>query len=813
MDDIVGGRVEPGAFTLVEGHFVLDDRERETVPDSFGGLVYVLGVRMNGTRWEKLEQVPKFPAFGGVKQEAMLFLKQIKGDAKYVAATPEAAMASDGIKLPALIDAPELTVVPDGQVRFDAFDVPEASMVEKVLAGHDALDALEAPVAAEVLEWPGAFDAPEAVMAEEVLANLGVLDAPEAVMAAEVLATPGAFDSLSDIAIAEELIHVLDGVMRLLDESDAYRKRCLALVEALSVTLTRERVLETCRRLVPQFLKVRDGFRLHAEMDLERLSTLDGLPATAVGQEFYADVSLMRSLGLSAGELLDSSPTHDHPGDATHGEASERSWNAFNERQLRLGHASAILTRDMAEIWGPGCPGGQSARFRLITYGSRLKIMVSDGDGTDIELFQRSEGLQRLVVFIAICRSEISSRDGNVVLLLDDPGSCLEGDKLHRFGMTLSGLCRTAQILLATRSAGLAGPFDAKLSFRVTLDSHLEGTRVVAFPKATKLGSPYPVPELSASEKIVQHRNAESGNAKPGTASLASAEPDLTTLAASKIESAKLGVANPVSASPAPANFVGEILPFESSIEKNPTTTVQQITNQGAVTAVAAMPPSASPSLRGPGIPALSLNFAGYDLAENVLNNLIVRQKNLVVEGITDVMYLKTISRLMSADGESGLDNDIEIIAANSAGKVSSFIDFIVGNHLKVAALVDSDTAGNEACKKPQLMSLLAHGKLLRIRDFYHGPIKLAELEEMLRETLVKVALRMLNLDVVLMAARCIQMPIVHIFKDQHKASFQKMKLADAFARWSEGKSIKYLTNTERVSCASLIKRINKILK
>lgn len=60
----------------------------------------------------------------------------------------------------------------------------------------------------------------------------------------------------------------------------------------------------------------------------------------------------------------------------------------------------------------------------------------------------------------------------------------------------------------------------------------------------------------------------------------------------------------------------------------------------------------------------------GYDLAQN----LFVSKKNLLVEGISDLIYLSIISNLLQDNGREGLDADITIVPTGGADKVASLI-------------------------------------------------------------------------------------------------------------------------------------------
>ena len=126
----------------------------------------------------------------------------------------------------------------------------------------------------------------------------------------------------------------------------------------------------------------------------------------------------------------------------------------------------------------------------------------------------------------------------------------------------------------------------------------------------------------------------------------------------------------------------------------------------------------------------------GYDLAQS----LFTQQRNLVLEGLTDYWYVEATAALLKAAGETKLSDKISLIPANNAGKVVYFATILHANNLKVAALLDSDTAGDAAAKVDTLVHTLGNKNILRTADAYSGVVKNPEIEDLLRDTLIDVA-------------------------------------------------------------------------
>src|SRR5690606_10613121 len=118
----------------------------------------------------------------------------------------------------------------------------------------------------------------------------------------------------------------------------------------------------------------------------------------------------------------------------------------------------------------------------------------------------------------------------------------------------------------------------------------------------------------------------------------------------------------------------------------------------------------------------------GYDMAQS----LFAQQRNLVLECLTDYWYIDAPSQLHADSGEKALDEKIALVPAGNAGKVVYFATILHAHKLKVAALLDSDSAGDQAAKQEALVHALGQRAILRTKDFYTGPVQKAEIEDLL---------------------------------------------------------------------------------
>jgi hypothetical protein len=198
----------------------------------------------------------------------------------------------------------------------------------------------------------------------------------------------------------------------------------------------------------------------------------------------------------------------------------------------------------------------------------------------------------------------------------------------------------------------------------------------------------------------------------------------------------------------------------------------------------------------------------GYDLAQSLFS----QTKNLVLEGLTDYWYVESVAQLLRAAGSADLDEKIALVFANSAGKVVYYATILHAHKLKVAALLDSDAAGDQAAQQESLVHTLGNKKILRTKDSYSGKVTKPEIEDLLRETLVQVALDDLGWDVRATAAVQPARPIVEIFSAEVDG-FSKYKLAKAFLRWARAHEASDLREDERSQWTALIGAVNKALK
>lgn len=199
----------------------------------------------------------------------------------------------------------------------------------------------------------------------------------------------------------------------------------------------------------------------------------------------------------------------------------------------------------------------------------------------------------------------------------------------------------------------------------------------------------------------------------------------------------------------------------------------------------------------------------GYDLAQS----LFAQQRNLICEGLTDYWYVEATAALLAQSGEIPLNDKIALIPSNTAGKVMYFATILTAHNLKVAALLDSDNAGDQAAKQEILVHRLGAKRIIRTADYTLPKVPKAEIEDLLRVTLVKVAKSTMGIDVEAEVAAEPEKPLVDLLTRKDKTKFSKYNLAKAYVRWTRDHTASDLAESERQGWSKLIAAINSALK
>jgi hypothetical protein len=199
----------------------------------------------------------------------------------------------------------------------------------------------------------------------------------------------------------------------------------------------------------------------------------------------------------------------------------------------------------------------------------------------------------------------------------------------------------------------------------------------------------------------------------------------------------------------------------------------------------------------------------GYELAQS----LFAQQRNLVLEGLTDYWYLEACAALLADASGPKLNDQIALLPAGSAGKVVYFATILHAHDLKVAALLDTDAAADQAARQDTLVGTLGNKRVLRTKDYYKGAVTEPQIEDLLSNTLLRLAKAELGWDGAADAAAHQTMPLVDVLQRAGGSAFSKYKLAKAFLRWARNHSAADLVGFERQQWGDLITAINGALE
>jgi hypothetical protein len=198
----------------------------------------------------------------------------------------------------------------------------------------------------------------------------------------------------------------------------------------------------------------------------------------------------------------------------------------------------------------------------------------------------------------------------------------------------------------------------------------------------------------------------------------------------------------------------------------------------------------------------------GYDLAQSLFS----QQRNLLLESLTDFWYIEAVAQMLRDAGIVDLNQRIELMPTNGAAKVAYFATILHAKKLKVAALLDSDTNGERGTHQDDLVRALGHKAILRSKDARNG-VRSPRVEDLLRETLLRVGKNRLGWDIAHAAAAQPESSIVEVFEKEIGHDFSKYRLAKAFLRWTKDHTASDLSEEERGGWKRLIDKINITLK
>ncbi len=151
---------------------------------------------------------------------------------------------------------------------------------------------------------------------------------------------------------------------------------------------------------------------------------------------------LFRQVGLELQEMLKLG--NYAPGQGFQQDVRRR----LDEASIKANSASIAMTKSFGDWWEQ-----RRHRFRYDFQGEYFRIWVSDDlDASEIELDQRSQGLQYFFSFYLVFLVEAAGAHQDAILVLDEPGTHLHGTAQAAIVRFLDKLSTSNQILYSTHS-------------------------------------------------------------------------------------------------------------------------------------------------------------------------------------------------------------------------------------------------------------------------------------------------------------------------------------------------------------------------
>jgi len=118
----------------------------------------------------------------------------------------------------------------------------------------------------------------------------------------------------------------------------------------------------------------------------------------------------------------------------------------------------------------------------------------------------------------------------------------------------------------------------------------------------------------------------------------------------------------------------------------------------------------------------------GYDIAQN----LFISKHNLLVEGVSDLIYLQSLSGTLASKGRTGLRDDIVIVPVGGLEKVSTFVSLLRGSRLNIACLLDSSMDRSSRAHLDNMIAskIIKYSKVLQFDQFIDNANE-ADMEDM----------------------------------------------------------------------------------
>jgi hypothetical protein len=117
----------------------------------------------------------------------------------------------------------------------------------------------------------------------------------------------------------------------------------------------------------------------------------------------------------------------------------------------------------------------------------------------------------------------------------------------------------------------------------------------------------------------------------------------------------------------------------------------------------------------------------GYSMAQN----LLIKSRNLLVEGPGDLVFLRFVSNILEAAGRVGIRGDLAIVPAGGLDKVATFVALLGGNDLELVVLHDYSGAPDQRIQSLVHQKILRDKRVVTYAEFRGGPVKATDIEDL----------------------------------------------------------------------------------
>jgi predicted ATP-dependent endonuclease of OLD family len=160
-----------------------------------------------------------------------------------------------------------------------------------------------------------------------------------------------------------------------------------------------------------------------------------------------------------------------------------------------------------------------------------------------------------------------------------------------------------------------------------------------------------------------------------------------------------------------------------------------------------------------------------------------IGRKNLIVDGVTDHLLLRSIMRKFAEVGWDAPDlNELAIIPAGGSGNIEYLVRYLTGCSAPVVVLVDDDPNGQETEKSLLEQNLLPREKIINVAECLDKKINGATIEDLLPRSLYIQAVKNVYLQPLEKLEKLLlEMPIIKALQECLNSEPDKYKVTQKF--------------------------------